>query len=49
LVKAFLKAGILAEDGTLVDTSAGTPHGPGPRRRGEQSGALRDEPFNPAR
>ncbi|MDP4512141.1 group II intron reverse transcriptase/maturase [Nonomuraea turcica] len=27
LVKAFLKAGILAEDGTLVDTSAGTPQG----------------------
>jgi len=27
LVKAFLKAGILTEDGTLVDTSAGTPQG----------------------
>jgi RNA-directed DNA polymerase len=27
LVKAFLKAGILTEDGTLTDTSAGTPQG----------------------
>jgi RNA-directed DNA polymerase len=27
LVKAFLKAGILTEEGTLVDTSAGTPQG----------------------
>jgi len=27
LVKAFLKAGILAEDGTLTDTSAGSPQG----------------------
>lgn len=27
LVKAFLKAGVLDEDGTLVDTSAGTPQG----------------------
>jgi RNA-directed DNA polymerase len=27
LVKAFLKAGILAEDGTLVETRAGTPQG----------------------
>jgi RNA-directed DNA polymerase len=27
LVKAFLKAGILAEDGLLKDTSAGTPQG----------------------
>ncbi|MEU5306994.1 reverse transcriptase domain-containing protein [Streptomyces noursei] len=27
LVKAFLKAGILDEDGTLVDASAGTPQG----------------------
>jgi RNA-directed DNA polymerase len=27
LVKAFLKAGILTEDGTLADTSAGTPQG----------------------
>ncbi len=27
LVKAFLKAGILTEDGTLVDTDAGTPQG----------------------
>ncbi|WP_405692422.1 reverse transcriptase domain-containing protein [Streptomyces sp. NBC_00057] len=27
LVKAFLKAGILGEDGTLVDTNAGTPQG----------------------
>jgi len=27
LVKAFLKAGILSEDGTLTDTSAGTPQG----------------------
>jgi Retron-type reverse transcriptase len=27
LVKAFLKAGILAEDGTLADTDAGTPQG----------------------
>ncbi|MGW1365485.1 reverse transcriptase domain-containing protein, partial [Streptomyces chartreusis] len=27
LVKAFLKAGILDEDGTLVDTNAGTPQG----------------------
>ena len=27
LVKAFLKAGILLEDGTLSDTSAGTPQG----------------------
>ncbi|WP_094025746.1 group II intron reverse transcriptase/maturase [Nocardia cerradoensis] len=27
LVKAFLKAGILIEDGTLADTSAGTPQG----------------------
>src|SRR5579859_4917326 len=27
LVKAFLKAGILHEDGTLEDTSAGTPQG----------------------
>jgi RNA-directed DNA polymerase len=27
LVKAFLKAGILTEDGTLSDTSAGTPQG----------------------
>ncbi|UQA96652.1 group II intron reverse transcriptase/maturase [Streptomyces halobius] len=27
LVKAFLKAGILDEDGTLVDTDAGTPQG----------------------
>jgi RNA-directed DNA polymerase len=27
LVKAFLKAGILSEDGTLADTSAGTPQG----------------------
>jgi RNA-directed DNA polymerase len=26
-VKAFLKAGILAEDGTLADTNAGTPQG----------------------
>jgi hypothetical protein len=28
LVKAFLKAGILTEDGTLTDTTAGTPQGP---------------------
>lgn len=27
LVKAFLKAGVLAEDGTLADTQAGTPQG----------------------
>ncbi len=27
LVKAFLKAGILTEDGTLQDTSAGTAQG----------------------
>lgn len=27
LVKSFLKAGILTEDGTLADTSAGTPQG----------------------
>ena len=27
LVKAFLKAGILTEDGTLADTSAGSPQG----------------------
>jgi RNA-directed DNA polymerase len=27
LVKAFLKAGILSEDGTLSDTNAGTPQG----------------------
>ncbi len=27
LVKAFLKAGILTEDGTLADTRAGTPQG----------------------
>ncbi len=27
LVKAFLKAGILVEDGTLADTDAGTPQG----------------------
>jgi RNA-directed DNA polymerase len=27
LVKAFLKAGILAEDARFVDTSAGTPQG----------------------
>jgi RNA-directed DNA polymerase len=27
LVKAFLKAGILIEDGTLADTNAGTPQG----------------------
>ena len=27
LVKAFLKAGILSEDGTLVDTQTGTPQG----------------------
>ena len=27
LVKAFLKAGILREDGALEDTSAGTPQG----------------------
>jgi RNA-directed DNA polymerase len=27
LVKAFLKAGILTEEGTLVDTNAGTPQG----------------------
>lgn len=27
LVKAFLKAGILTEEGTLTDTSAGTPQG----------------------
>jgi RNA-directed DNA polymerase len=27
LVKAFLKAGILTEDGTLSDTDAGTPKG----------------------
>jgi RNA-directed DNA polymerase len=27
LVKAFLKAGILVEDGTLADTNAGTPQG----------------------
>jgi len=27
LVKAFLKAGILTEDGTLADTDAGTPQG----------------------
>jgi RNA-directed DNA polymerase len=27
LVKAFLKAGILDEDGTLADTNAGTPQG----------------------
>jgi RNA-directed DNA polymerase len=27
LVKAFLKAGILVEDGTLADTSTGTPQG----------------------
>jgi RNA-directed DNA polymerase len=27
LVKAFLKAGILLEDGTLSDTDAGTPQG----------------------
>ena len=27
LVKAFLKAGILTEDGTLTDTDAGTPQG----------------------
>ena len=27
LVKAFLKAGILAEDGLLKDTSSGTPQG----------------------
>jgi RNA-directed DNA polymerase len=27
LVKAFLKAGILTEDGALEDTSAGTPQG----------------------
>ncbi|CAM3924638.1 group II intron reverse transcriptase/maturase [Nocardiopsis rhodophaea] len=27
LVKAFLKAGVLDEDGTLVDTDAGTPQG----------------------
>jgi RNA-directed DNA polymerase len=27
LVKAFLKAGILTEDGTLADTQAGTPQG----------------------
>jgi RNA-directed DNA polymerase len=27
LVKAFLKAGILTEDGTLADTSTGTPQG----------------------
>lgn len=27
LVKAFLKAGILTEEGTLADTSAGTPQG----------------------
>src|SRR5881396_2772674 len=27
LVKAFLKAGILIEDGTLSDTDAGTPQG----------------------
>jgi RNA-directed DNA polymerase len=27
LVKAFLKAGILTEDGTLADTNAGTPQG----------------------
>src|SRR6185437_13191896 len=27
LVKAFLKAGILGEDGTLADTNAGTPQG----------------------
>jgi RNA-directed DNA polymerase len=27
LVKAYLKAGILAEDGTLVETKAGTPQG----------------------
>jgi RNA-directed DNA polymerase len=27
LVKAFLKASILTEDGTLADTEAGTPQG----------------------
>ena len=27
LIKAFLKAGVLTEDGTLSDTSAGTPQG----------------------
>ena len=27
LVKAFLKAGILTENGALQDTSAGTPQG----------------------
>jgi RNA-directed DNA polymerase len=27
LVKAFLKASILTEDGTLADTNAGTPPG----------------------
>ena len=27
LVKAFLKAGILTEDGTLAETTAGTPQG----------------------
>ena len=27
LVKAFLKAGILTEDGTLTNTDAGTPQG----------------------
>jgi RNA-directed DNA polymerase len=27
LVKAFLKAGVLVEDGTLADTNAGTPQG----------------------
>jgi RNA-directed DNA polymerase len=27
LVKAFLKAGILGEDGTLRDNNAGTPQG----------------------
>jgi hypothetical protein len=27
LVKAFLKAGILSEDGSLKDTDAGTPQG----------------------
>jgi hypothetical protein len=27
LVKAFLKAGILAEDGALKDTDTGTPQG----------------------
>jgi RNA-directed DNA polymerase len=27
LVKAFIKAGILTEDGTLADTKVGTPQG----------------------